>query len=77
MGYSSLTKKNIEIMETKKEYIAPELTVVEFKTERGYAASQLDVFQFATQLLNLQSGNMETWDVTDNTFTEEGGFTWQ
>lgn len=64
-------------METKKEYIAPELTVVEFKTERGYAASQLDVLQFATQLFSLSSGNMETWDVTDNTFTEEGGFDWQ
>ena len=26
-------------MKDKKEYIAPELTVVTFKTERGYAAS--------------------------------------
>ena len=26
-------------METKKEYIAPELTVVSFKPEKGYAGS--------------------------------------
>lgn len=64
-------------METKKEYIAPELTVVEFKTERGYAASQLDVLQLATQLFNLSSGNMETWTVDDNTFDDGGGFTWE
>lgn len=64
-------------METKKEYIAPELTVVEFKTERGYAASQLDVLQFATQLFSLQSGNMEAWTVDDNTFDEGGGFNWE
>lgn len=66
-------------METKKEYIAPELTVVEFKTERGYAASQLDVLQFATQLFSLQSGNMEAWTIDeDNTFDEGGsvGFDW-
>lgn len=63
-------------METKKEYIAPELTVVEFKTERGYAASQLDVLQFATQLFSLQSGNMETWTVDNETFNDEG-FTWE
>lgn len=63
-------------METKKEYIAPELTVVEFKTERGYAASQLDVLRFATQLFNLSSGNMETWEVDNNTFNDEG-FNWQ
>jgi hypothetical protein len=64
-------------METKKEYIAPELTVVEFKTERGYAASQLDVLQFASQLFSLQSGNMEAWTVDDNTFDEGGGFNWE
>ncbi len=64
-------------METKKEYIAPELTVVEFKTERGYAASQFDVLQFATSLFGLQSGNMETWDIDDNTFNDGGGFTWE
>ena len=63
-------------METKKEYIAPELTVVEFKTERGYAASQLDVLRFASALFGLQSGNMETWTVDDNTFNDEG-FTWE
>lgn len=32
-------------METKKEYIAPTLTVVTFKTEHGYALSGLRMFQ--------------------------------
>lgn len=63
-------------METKKEYIAPELTVVEFKTERGYAASQLDVLQFATQLFSLSSGNMEAWEVDNSTFNDGNDFEW-
>lgn len=32
-------------MNTKKKYIAPELTVVEFKVEKGYAASGFRLFQ--------------------------------
>ena len=32
-------------MNTKKEYIAPTLTVVSFKMEQGYAASGLRLFQ--------------------------------
>ena len=38
-------------METKKEYIAPELTVVTVKAERGYAASNLSTVRILNQLL--------------------------
>ena len=31
-------------MKQKKQYIAPELTVVSFKSERGYIASNLSLF---------------------------------
>lgn len=32
-------------MDTKKEYIAPKLTVVSFKMEQGYAVSDVRLFQ--------------------------------
>lgn len=32
-------------MDTKKEYIAPNLTVVSFKMEQGYAVSDVRLFQ--------------------------------
>lgn len=55
-------------METKKEYIAPELTVVSFKTERGYAASNnpLAAFKLLTSLVGMDSGNMEEWYFNEN-----------
>lgn len=64
-------------METKKEYTAPELTVVTFKTERGYAASSNNALAALQMLSNaltgLTGGNMEAWDYssTDNTFDED------
>lgn len=63
-------------METKKEYTAPELTVVTFKTERGYAASSnnsLAALQMLSNALSgLTGGNMEAWDFdqNDNTFDD-------
>ena len=62
-------------METKKEYTAPELTVVTVKAERGYAASSnnpLAALSFLNSLLNFGNGNMETWsfDENDNTFDD-------
>lgn len=33
----------IEMTKTKKEYLTPQLTVVQFKVERGYAASNVNV----------------------------------
>lgn len=68
-------------METKKEYIAPELTVVEFKTERGYAASSdnpLAAIQILSNFLtNLNGGNIEAWTLDDNNTFDGDGFTWQ
>lgn len=62
-------------MEIKKEYIAPELTVVSFKTERGYAASNnpLAAFKLLTSLVGMNSGNMEEWDFdqNDDTFGDD------
>ena len=59
-------------METKKEYIAPELTVVTFKTERGYAASNLAALSLLNQLIGLSTGNMQEWEFNENdeTFNE-------
>ncbi len=66
------------IMKTKKEYIAPELTVVSFKTERGYASSQYATFDILNSLLgNLTGSNMEVFQV-DNTGTfEDANITWE
>jgi hypothetical protein len=65
-------------METKKEYMAPELTVVTVKAERGYAASNLSTVRILNQLLglNLGGGSMEEWYPEDNSFNDAGGFTW-
>ena len=60
-------------METKKEYTATELTVVTFKTERGYAASNpLAALSVLSTLIGLNTGSMETWsfDENDNTFDD-------
>ena len=40
-------------METKKQYIAPALTVVTFKTERGYATSIQQSSYQSTSLLDM------------------------
>ena len=65
-------------METKKEYIAPELTVVTVKMERGYAASNLYTVNILSNLLGTLTGsNMEVWSAEENqAFTETNGFTW-
>lgn len=65
------------IMETKKEYIAPKLTVVTVKSERGYSASSenpLAALQMLADALNglTGGGNMESWtfDQEDQTFDD-------
>ena len=67
------------IMDTKKEYTAPELTVVTFKTERGYASStnRLTDLLFGGPLFDGQSsGNTEAWDYNENDRTF-GNIGWQ
>ena len=64
-------------MHSKKQYIAPTLTVVTFKTERGYQASGLQVFKvfsnIATPGVEIAS-SQEDWDATENLFGDNN--TW-
>ena len=56
-------------MKTKKEYIAPELTVVTFQTELGYANSVLQsTVRMLTDAMGLFNGyGQEVWtEETDN-----------
>lgn len=65
-------------MEQKKQYVAPAITVVSFKAERGYAQSslsnipeivneQLDQFLAEQQLMMFESGtSTEAVDAQDN-----------
>jgi len=64
-------------METKKEYMAPELTVVTFKTEKGYAASgdQLKLVNDDFMML-FDNESPETWS-NDNTTFMGGDDFWQ
>ena len=59
-------------MKDKKEYIAPVLTVVTFKTERGYAVSTVSLFhlQEGEDLFNEQS--QENWTEEGNLFGSVG-----
>lgn len=63
-------------METKKEYTAPQLTVVSFKPERGYASSFffLHIFQNEEED-GFDNNNQEywLWNDNDNSF---GGNDW-
>ena len=64
-------------MDTKKEYIAPELTVVSFKTERGYAASaNFKVFSLVQAMLGISSGSMETFDFSETEDALTDGVVW-
>lgn len=59
-------------MEYKKEYTTPELTVVEVKSERGFASSGE---RSAMELINIQleegfnSSNHETWEAGGSLFS--------
>ena len=81
MKWDLFNNKNNMIMETKKEYIAPELTVVTVKSERGYSASSdnhLAALQMMVDALSgLNGGNMESWtfDQEDQTF-DDNTITW-
>lgn len=64
-------------MNTKNQYIAPELTVVTFKAERGYADSDISnsnvnaintfkIMLGGAPIENISTG--EAWSVDENTF---------
>lgn len=59
-------------MNTKKEYLAPTLTVVTFKSERGYASSIPSEMSFDHfSLLMVESSvnsNQESWTSEENLF---------
>ena len=66
-------------MNTKKEYIAPALTVVSFKVEQGIALSgfsTLNLFHDIEVIPDPYSGynvnNQENWSSSDNIFGETG-----
>lgn len=68
-------------MDTKKEYIAPKLTVVSFKMEQGYAASSLRLFQDQTRFemdLNdpyySDQSRQEIWTESSNYFGNDWGY---
>ena len=64
-------------METKKEYIAPELTVVSVKTERGYAASIPSKLSVLSDLLGVPTeGVFETWNTTEDESFNDANFNW-
>ena len=51
----------------KKQYVAPTLTVVEFKTERGYASSgPLSMVVLAQFLGTFSAQGMELWEEPSN-----------
>ena len=54
-------------MNTKKEYVAPTLTVVTFKVEQGFTAST-EFCLFQDILLNYNNQAQENWTVQDNSF---------
>ena len=59
-------------MTEKKEYVAPKLTVVSFKMEKGYASSIVDMVTFwynsqdANQMESYETGN--GWNTGINAF---------
>ena len=65
-------------MKTNKQYTAPALTVVTFKTERGYATSGtqpasngLEIFKVITNMLepNVEvASTQEDWTTDESTF---------
>lgn len=64
-------------METKKEYMAPELTVVSFKTERGYAASNPvnQLLQTLSALAGFNAFGIQEWEEVDVP-TDGGDWNW-
>ena len=60
----------------KKQYTAPELTVVTFKSERGFAQSGLSATKFRLNSLlglytpSIESGQ-ETWSAQEDLFSDD------
>ena len=50
----------------KRQYIAPALTAVEFKTERGYAISLIRLTNDQETASTFNSSGQENWDDNNN-----------
>ena len=55
-------------MKDKTEYIAPVLTVVTFKMERGFAASSFIISHIFLEEGADMMNNQESWKTNDNAF---------
>ena len=65
-------------METKKNYIAPQLTVVSFKAEQGYSLSSVSTMRLFHDaeldiINNYNEYNQENWSVDESNIF---GSTW-
>ena len=70
---------NLKSVNYMKQYIAPQLTVVSFKAERGYALSGLrqeNLFDLGFLQLDMESGNYDGYNAQcqQNWDTDEGIF---
>lgn len=55
-------------MNTKKEYVAPTLTVVTFKVEQGFASSEIRLFQDLQLFNGYNDQAQENWTEDNNSF---------
>ena len=67
-------------MNTKKEYIAPQLTTVSIKVERGYAVSQLGMntplFEPESESYDDNHQEYWLWNNNDPSANQIGGGSW-
>ena len=63
-------------MKTKKQYIAPELTVVSFKTEKGYATSLTTINIIPNIITGYNDNGIGELQVGDQNGFFGGGWNW-
>ena len=56
------SKKSKSFMNSKKQYMAPELTVVSFKAERGYASSEMRLLDVSFLSLDMEEGSFNGYN---------------
>lgn len=64
--------KKINVMNTKKEYIAPKLTVFSYKSEDGFALSIMNTLHDPL----FDDCNQEKWDYDDNNHFGDNEWNW-
>ena len=63
-------------MKTKKQYIAPELTVVSFKSEKGYAISLTTINIIPSKITGYNNNGIGELQVGDQNGFFGGGWNW-